>query len=772
MSISFSAILYGAVCLVYTVLLVRTAWKVHRAHGQLSGRLALAAAFPLLLLVLDAARLFLQLSLPPAFRTAAQVHFSLYASLLVAGGLLDTTWTFLHRKSPALYARALFLVYFGVAAIVNDNPGGILLDRIQVGPLQLWRPSIGLVLLHAGWVFCSACAVIAIFAAYRQAQGPLYRNRYAFWLTAVYLAIAGLVVAAVLPTWAPIAVILFACAALGLQFTIFRHQLPDIRQISRRLLSFIVSVALSTFVYTVSLLWIQSLLVAYQVKTQSLVQAAVFAAVLTLLLNPLINLVQRRITVLILRSGYDEGRLISAYSQKISNIIDLAQLSEVITGAITIHLGVRKAVLFLAHTQPDGFELKPIRPAGAEPVTLCLSGSSPLVEYLQAEHKPLAQYDIDLLPRFSSIPSSEAAALKALGLELYVPLSIQDRWTGLIGLSAKKSGDRFSEVELFILESLASQTAVALDNARLYQDLLIRNAENERLNWQLTAANRELERLDMAKSDFINIASHELRTPLASVMGYNDILIEMFSDNSIEPGQALGMANGVAKGARRLVEIVDTMFEVSRLDTASFELRLSTIQLAAVVSAAAEKWQDALQTRHLALVIEDLSGLPDLCADQKRLVQVFAQLIQNAIKNTPDGGEIRISAQVTDAGKQNDQTYIELVIADTGIGIDPEDHERIFEKFYRVGSFQTHSTGDIKFKGAGPGLGLTICRGIVEAHGGRIWAESPGYDEVALPGSRMHVLLPVSSRLAASVSATERLFNRRLADAEGPDTQE
>jgi signal transduction histidine kinase len=89
---------------------------------------------------------------------------------------------------------------------------------------------------------------------------------------------------------------------------------------------------------------------------------------------------------------------------------------------------------------------------------------------------------------------------------------------------------------------------------------------------------------------------------------------------------------------------------------------------------------------------------------------------------------------------------VEIVVSDTGIGIAPEELERIFEKFYRVGDVLLHSTGRTKFKGAGPGLGLTIARGIVEAHGGRIWAESPGYDEETCPGGEFHIVLPVQPR--------------------------
>jgi signal transduction histidine kinase len=129
-------------------------------------------------------------------------------------------------------------------------------------------------------------------------------------------------------------------------------------------------------------------------------------------------------------------------------------------------------------------------------------------------------------------------------------------------------------------------------------------------------------------------------------------------------------------------------------------------------------------------------------ADGKRLGQVFSNLIQNAIKSTPDGGQIRVVGRIIE-DDNSQQSFIEITVSDTGVGIAAEDLERIFDKFYRVGNVLLHSTGNTKFKGAGPGLGLTIARGIIDAHGGRIWAESPGQDEETCPGAKFHVLLPV-----------------------------
>jgi signal transduction histidine kinase len=122
--------------------------------------------------------------------------------------------------------------------------------------------------------------------------------------------------------------------------------------------------------------------------------------------------------------------------------------------------------------------------------------------------------------------------------------------------------------------------------------------------------------------------------------------------------------------------------------------------------------------------------------DSERLYQALRNILMNAIKFTPNGGTITIDGRTLPG-------FLEITISDTGIGIDIEDQDRIFEKFGRVGNIALHSSGKIKFKGGGPGLGLPITKGIIEAHGGAIWVESEGYDEINFPGTTFHMLLPI-----------------------------
>jgi signal transduction histidine kinase len=176
----------------------------------------------------------------------------------------------------------------------------------------------------------------------------------------------------------------------------------------------------------------------------------------------------------------------------------------------------------------------------------------------------------------------------------------------------------------------------------------------------------------------------------------------------------------------------------------------------------AESFESALAERKLKLTIsDDLKRLPDIEADADLLGKAFYHLIINAIKYTPDGGRIALSGRELDAGHPKlAEGGIEVVVSDTGIGIDPRYHELIFTKFYQTGEVALHSSGKTKFRGGGPGLGLAIARGIIEAHGGKVWVESPGYDEEKFPGSHFHVALPLRQPERLALSEADLMLHR------------
>jgi signal transduction histidine kinase len=254
---------------------------------------------------------------------------------------------------------------------------------------------------------------------------------------------------------------------------------------------------------------------------------------------------------------------------------------------------------------------------------------------------------------------------------------------------------------------------------------------------ELQKANAELRRMDKIKKDFTILAGHELRTPTTLIYGYTSLLKMEMQRRGSGDDQLMNVIDHITSATRRLNEVVDAVINISLIDSEQMELVLKPVDLSALLQAIAQELQPIVQRRNLTLEVGDLSTLPPLSADLNYLRRALTNLLDNAIKYTPDGGTIRFDARPETAA-------LHLVVADTGIGIDRAEQEHIFDKFYVLEDTQFHSTSRSNFLGGGFGLGLAVAHGIIRAHGGRIWVESEGQDVTRLPGSRFHVLLPLT----------------------------
>jgi len=256
---------------------------------------------------------------------------------------------------------------------------------------------------------------------------------------------------------------------------------------------------------------------------------------------------------------------------------------------------------------------------------------------------------------------------------------------------------------------------------------------------ELEKTNQLLERMDSTKSRFIHISAHELRTPLTLVQGYTQ-MVEMKAKNDpeLEP-----LAKGILDGTERMTEVIDNMLDVSRIDNKLLKVAPTELEIKQVVTKAKKKFNPAFTERKLDFEEVGLKELPRVSADGELIYKAFHHLIMNAIKFTPDGGKIIVRGRTIK--ESSNGLEVEVAVQDTGVGVDPENHELIFDKFFQTGDVLLHSSGNTKFKGGGPGLGLAIARGIIEVHRGRIWLESPSYDEKKFPGSTFFVRLPVQN---------------------------
>jgi signal transduction histidine kinase len=255
---------------------------------------------------------------------------------------------------------------------------------------------------------------------------------------------------------------------------------------------------------------------------------------------------------------------------------------------------------------------------------------------------------------------------------------------------------------------------------------------------ELTSVQEQLAQLDRTKSTFISVAAHELKTPLTLVEGYTSMMRELVE--RVGQNQLNELLEGMEKGVNRLHEIIADMIDVSVIDTGMLILSYQQTTVSHILKVLKTDLELSLQERAQKLEINNFPGCETwLYADPERIYQALYNVLTNAIKYTPDKGKILVDGRTLPG-------FIEITVSDSGIGIPPENQTSIFEKFSQLGHPNHHSSGKTKFKGGGPGLGLPIARGIIEAHGGSIWVESPGFDEEKCPGSTFHLLLPIQRK--------------------------
>jgi signal transduction histidine kinase len=252
------------------------------------------------------------------------------------------------------------------------------------------------------------------------------------------------------------------------------------------------------------------------------------------------------------------------------------------------------------------------------------------------------------------------------------------------------------------------------------------------------------------KSRFINLAAHELRTPLAAVHGYLSLLTASDSEfMSQADDRTRQIIEGVITGVDRLRGIVQDMLDVTRIEAGTLQLKHAPIGLSLILDKVKKDFKNVVARRQQTLIVAGADHVPTLWADGERITQILRNLVSNAVKYTPDGGAIEISVDVLggdialalDTPAQ--QQFVKITVSDTGVGIAPEEQERIFENFYEVRDIERHSTSKTEFMGGGAGLGLAIARGVAEAHGGSLWVESEGHDPQRYPGSKFHLILPL-----------------------------
>jgi signal transduction histidine kinase len=444
-----------------------------------------------------------------------------------------------------------------------------------------------------------------------------------------------------------------------------------------------------------------------------------------------------------------ELELLGELGIALSTTVDLDDLLDRALAAVVRHLHVDRALTILLDEERGRLGLG--RTAGADPDTdravrgwdLSLDAAPPMLRQLASAAGPMLFTELD-----RSELADDRALAERLGVHeiLGAPLATASGRVGILLVDRGRSGDPLGPAEGALLFTVATVLGAAIENARLYASLEEHNRTLELRVAQRTAqladaletteaARLEAERANDQKSRVLSAVSHELRTPLASIVGFNRIirrrLEQVIFPAVTDPGprgerairqvdEDLGI---VVIEAQRLTAMIDDILDLAKIESGRMDWRREPIRIDEILTRATAATGALFEPGGPELRLDVPTGLPDLIGDRDRLIQVIVNLLSNAAKFTPDG-RIRVSAAA-------DDDEVRVSVADTGIGIAPEDQERIWRSYEQVASHRSDGP-------RGTGLGLPICRRIIEEHGGRMWLESePGQ------GSTFHFALPV-----------------------------
>jgi signal transduction histidine kinase/CheY-like chemotaxis protein/ligand-binding sensor domain-containing protein len=341
---------------------------------------------------------------------------------------------------------------------------------------------------------------------------------------------------------------------------------------------------------------------------------------------------------------------------------------------------------------------------------------------------------------------------------LGVPIPSGGQMIGVISVQSTDQEGRFTEADQRLLSTIASAVGVSFHNAKLFEEA--------------GQARAVAEEADAAKSSFLSTVSHELRTPLTSVLGFAKIIRRRLEerlfplipedDRKVQQtkNQVIENLNVVVSEGERLTKLIDDVLDLAKIEAGKFTWNMESVSITDVIERATAATASLFDAKKLNLVRDIEPGLPNVTGDQDRLIQVVINLISNAVKFT-DVGSITCSAR-------RHTSELMVSVTDQGIGIAPADQSLVFEKFKQVGDTLTD-------KPKGTGLGLPICKEIVEHHGGRIWVESAaGHGStfsftLPLAGSVAQIASPTPLRRPVDIEALVRQLRERVATHEPRD---
>ena len=617
------------------------------------------------------------------------------------------------RLVPAWWVAGLGATL--VVTLLHPDVLPLPLSTFQIGGRVIGQAEMAHWLGMLVWTTLTATACIAVIYAYRQTTGLMRVNRLRYLLLFLSLLIAGDIALAT----ANASIRLFGAliklgSVLVLSLAILRHHLVDIKTLYRRAFSYI-AVTLATAAIGLTGIWFSSLIVGGQGFQSALISIGLVSVLVSFGVVPLRDVVQRFVDRKLFYIQVDYETALRAYGERIAGMLALEPLSDLVIGTLVATTGARHVGLYLARegeSDAGGLLLHPLKRYGDLPITrIELAANSALTRCLNQSNEPQIPYEISQRRDAGAISGKERAWLQSLKAEVLVPVHNPDKLVGLISVGGRRSRESYSPSDLAWFKALADQTAVALENARLFGQVQDMSASVMRLNADLKRAVEQLQEVDRLKSAFIGLISHELRSPFVAAGFSVQLLYRYLQEGMIEElhAQIEQLDRELAEGRR----MIDNVISFASLLSRRGELHPEETDLGELIQTTLAPLRQLAQARHVVLSLQVSPELEPARVDKGRLGEAIYHLAHNAIKFNHKGGKAHVSCWAT-------ETDIVLKVEDTGTGIPSEKLPLIWEAF-------TQAADDVRRGVEGLGLGLALVKFVVDAHGGEVWASSqPG----------------------------------------------
>ena len=697
------AVAFLGYCLLVILILIRRGMQIN-ATWMLAGYLGMSVFWTLgvLLSVVQ-----------PSALTFRWNKITIYAGASMSITLLLLAQAFLQRWRGALRwllfgglgLLAAFLLDPEISRLINIAP-------LAVGGLVLNQADLANILLAFAWGIFTLATLSLSWQEYRQARSPLHRNRIRYLLLTMTLTIIGdgLYITGNSPC-IQISPLIKLGGATAIAYVTFSHHLTDIKQVYRKSISYAILTLITIGIFLLGITLPSTLFHTDQGLSTTL-GAALVAIVLAVSYQPLRQATQNLIDQFLFGKSYEYDRVLRNYGRRIADILDLTRLAGVVIDVIDEALDIERGALLISEGGDEGIgkvRLKPYAVRGTiSDEIMEFRGSSPLLIHLRLRGLPITQYDLDFQADFEKAHQQERDWLQAMHMDVFVPIQAKARLIGVLAVGAKKSGEPYFSDDLDLLSTLADQTAVALENARLFEDLVMLNSVLSQAYTALGKANRQLQEMDKLKSSFISAITHELRTPFANI-DFSLQLLERYAQTNMPP-EPTEQLKELAAGIQTARTMIDNLVTLASFFSKQGELRLGWLDFSKMLRDTLLPLKTVAETKELDFNIALPDNLPTIHGDQERLAEAVHHLVQNAIKFTARGGEIWVQCWAT-----ADAIYFE--VKDNGVGIPADKLDTLWDGF-------TQMADPLRRGVEGLGLGLALVKYVVSAHDGEVWVNS------------------------------------------------